>query len=145
MPASADEYKISKIGIFGSTARGEANDESDVDIVICISEPDFFTLAGIKNDLEVRLKKSVDIVTYTDTMNSFCIHSRGMTLDGYRGVFFGRPSDRNGQEKKYPFGEFRAGVYVFFVLCSSHANKKAISRRNISVAAGTSTAIYCST
>ena len=67
----ADEYKISKIGIFGSTARGDANDESDVDIVISISEPDFFMLAGIKNDLEARLKKSVDIVTYTDTMNSF--------------------------------------------------------------------------
>jgi len=28
-------------------------------------------LAGIKNDLEDRLKKSVDIVTYTDSMNSF--------------------------------------------------------------------------
>ena len=67
----ANAYKILKIGVFGSTARGEANDESDVDIVIRISEPDFFMLAGIKNDLENRLKKSVDIVTYTDTMNSF--------------------------------------------------------------------------
>lgn len=67
----ANEYKISKIGIFGSTARGEANDKSDMDIVIRISEPDFFTLAGIKNDLEDRLKKPVDIITYTDTMNSF--------------------------------------------------------------------------
>jgi len=67
----ANEYKISKIGIFGSTSRGEANDESDVDIVICVSEPDFFILAGIKADLENRLKKPVDIVTYTDSMNSF--------------------------------------------------------------------------
>jgi len=67
----ANEYKISKIGIFGSTSRGEANDESDVDIVIRVSEPDFFMLAGIKNDLEDRLKKPVDIVTYTDSMNSF--------------------------------------------------------------------------
>ena len=67
----ANEYKITQIGIFGSIARGEANDESDIDVVIRISEPDFFTLAGIKNDLEDRLKKSVDIVTYTDTMNSF--------------------------------------------------------------------------
>lgn len=66
-----NEYKILKIGIFGSTARGEANHESDVDIVIRISEPDFFMIAGIKNDLEDRLKKTVDIVTYTDSMNSF--------------------------------------------------------------------------
>ncbi len=67
----ANEYKILKLGIFGSVARGEANEESDVDIVIRISEPDFFMLAGIKNDLEDRLKKSVDIITYTDSMNSF--------------------------------------------------------------------------
>jgi predicted nucleotidyltransferase len=44
----ANEYKILQIGIFGSTARGEATDESDVDIVIRVSEPDFFMLAGIK-------------------------------------------------------------------------------------------------
>ena len=67
----ANEYKIFKIGIFGSTARGEANDKSDVDIVIRVSEPDFFMLAGIKNDLEQRLHKPVDIVTYTDSMNPF--------------------------------------------------------------------------
>ena len=67
----ANEYKILKIGIFGSTARGGANDESDVDIVISVSEPDFFMLAGIKNDLEERLERPVDIVTYTDSMNSF--------------------------------------------------------------------------
>lgn len=67
----ANEYKILKIGIFGSTARGEENDESDVDIVISVPEPDFFMLVGIKNDLEERLQKSVDIVTYTNSMNSF--------------------------------------------------------------------------
>lgn len=39
--------------------------------ILSISEPVFFTLAGINNDLELRLRKPVDIVTYTDTMNSF--------------------------------------------------------------------------
>lgn len=67
----AKEYQILKIGIFGSVARSEAKDESDVDIVIRVSEPDFFMLAGIKSDLEKRLKKSVDIVAYTDRMNPF--------------------------------------------------------------------------
>ncbi len=69
--AVATEYNILKIGFFGSTARGETNDESDVDIVICLSEPDFFMLAGIKRDLEQRLHKPVDLVTYTDSMNPF--------------------------------------------------------------------------
>ncbi len=67
----ANEYSILKIGVFGSAARSEVKDESDVDIVIRVPEPDFFMLAGIKNDLEERLKKPVDIVTYTDSMNPF--------------------------------------------------------------------------
>ncbi|RLB88973.1 MAG: nucleotidyltransferase [Deltaproteobacteria bacterium] len=67
----ANQYNILTIGIFGSVARDEAGDESDVDIVVCISEPDFFILAGIKDDLEYRLNKSVDIVSYRDSMNPF--------------------------------------------------------------------------
>jgi len=67
----ANQYNILTIGIFGSVARGEAGDESDIDIVVRISEPDFFMLAGIKDDLEKRLNKSVDIVTYRDSMNPF--------------------------------------------------------------------------
>ncbi len=47
----ANQYNILTIGIFGSVARGEAGDESDIDIVVHIPEPDFFMLAGIKDDL----------------------------------------------------------------------------------------------
>jgi len=34
-----DEYKIKSIGIFGSYARGEQNDKSDIDIVVEFSSP----------------------------------------------------------------------------------------------------------
>jgi len=67
----AEQYNIITIGIFGSTARGEAGEDSDVDVVIHISEPDLFMLAGIKNDLEAKFCRPVDIVTYQDTMNPF--------------------------------------------------------------------------
>ena len=67
----AEQYNILTIGIFGSVARDEAGEDSDVDVVVHISEPDLFMLAGIKNDLEERLRRSVDIVTYRDTMNPF--------------------------------------------------------------------------
>jgi predicted nucleotidyltransferase len=67
----AEQYNILKIGVFGSVARDETGDDSDVDVVIRISEPDLFMLAGIKNDLEERLHRPVDIVTYRDTMNPF--------------------------------------------------------------------------
>jgi uncharacterized protein len=67
----AEQYGILKIGVFGSAARDEAGKNSDVDVVIQISKPDFFMLAGIKNDLEERLQRQVDIVTYRENMNQF--------------------------------------------------------------------------
>ena len=67
----ANYYGIMTIGIFGSTARGDAREESDVDIVLRIREPDLFMLVGIKEELEERLHRSVDIVTYRDNMNHF--------------------------------------------------------------------------
>ena len=67
----AEQYNILKIGVFGSVARDEAGEDSDVDVVIRISEPDLFMLVGIKNDLEDMLHRPVDIVTYRDTMNPF--------------------------------------------------------------------------
>ncbi len=66
-----EEYGIVKIGIFGSMARGEDKGDSDVDVVLSISEPDLFMLAGIKNDLEEKFCRPVDIITYWDNMNPF--------------------------------------------------------------------------
>lgn len=67
----AARYGILSIGVFGSIARGEGKEGSDVDVVIRIAEPDLFMLVGIKNDLEKRLNRPVDIVTYRENMNPF--------------------------------------------------------------------------
>jgi predicted nucleotidyltransferase len=67
----ANYYGIMTIGIFGSMARGDAREESDVDIVLRIRESDLFMLAGIKEELEERLHRPVDIVTYRDNINVF--------------------------------------------------------------------------
>ncbi|WP_373499750.1 nucleotidyltransferase family protein [Desulfococcus sp.] len=67
----AEEYGILEIGVFGSVAREEAIESSDVDVVIRIAKPDLFMLVGIKQDLEKRLHRPVDIVTYRETMNPF--------------------------------------------------------------------------
>jgi hypothetical protein len=67
----ADQYGITAIGVFGSAARGQDRDDSDVDVVIQITKPDLFILAGIKSELEEKLHKQVDIVTYRQKMNRF--------------------------------------------------------------------------
>lgn len=64
-------YGIHKIGVFGSAARDVMTNISDVDVVIRMDKPDLFTLVGIKEELEERLKRKVDLVTYRDTMNPF--------------------------------------------------------------------------
>ncbi len=65
----AEQYGILAIGVFGSVARDEAEVTSDVDLVVRIRRPDLFLLAGIKDDMEQRLHRPVDIVTYREGMN----------------------------------------------------------------------------
>jgi len=67
----ARQYGILDIGVFGSVARDEIGRDSDVDVVVRISKPDLFMLVGIKNDLEERFHRSVDIFTYRENMNQF--------------------------------------------------------------------------
>lgn len=40
-------------------------------VVIRIVKPDLFMLVGIKHELEERLLRSVDVVTYREDMNTF--------------------------------------------------------------------------
>ena len=39
---SADKYGIEKLGLFGSVARGEQDDKSDIDIIIKMERPSLF-------------------------------------------------------------------------------------------------------
>ncbi|OGQ88526.1 MAG: nucleotidyltransferase [Deltaproteobacteria bacterium RIFOXYD12_FULL_56_24] len=67
----AEQYGILELGIFGSVARDEAVENSDVDVVVRIAKPDLFLLAGLKYELEERLHRQVDIVAYRKNMNQF--------------------------------------------------------------------------
>ena len=68
---SSSRYGIQRIGIFGSVARGEMRQKSDVDIVVTLYKQDLFNLIGIKQDLEETLHTHVDIVSYRESMNPF--------------------------------------------------------------------------
>jgi uncharacterized protein len=67
----AELYGMQEIGIFGSVARDESRDDSDVDVFVRLLKPDLFLLAGIKQDLEERFQRPVDIVRYRENMNQF--------------------------------------------------------------------------
>jgi predicted nucleotidyltransferase len=66
-----NEFGIVRIGVFGSVARDEMADASDVDVVVELDQPDLLALVGIKQELEELLHQPVDVVRYRDKMNPF--------------------------------------------------------------------------
>jgi predicted nucleotidyltransferase len=68
---NAGKYGIIELGIFGSTARGDAGFDSDVDICIKTNTPNPFFLVHIKEDLEGLINRHVDIVRVRDRMNPY--------------------------------------------------------------------------
>jgi predicted nucleotidyltransferase len=67
----ARQYCITKIGIFGSAARDQLRNESDIDIVVKMEKPDIFHLVHIKDELQLKYHRKVDIVHYREKMNPF--------------------------------------------------------------------------
>jgi predicted nucleotidyltransferase len=56
-------YKVERIGLFGSYARQEQRPDSDIDLLVDFSEDaDLFDLAELKYFMEEKLHHHVDIV-----------------------------------------------------------------------------------
>ncbi len=68
---NAQKYGILSLGVFGSFARNQATQSSDVDIVVRMETPDPFILVHIKEELEEQLHMPVDIVRFREKMNHF--------------------------------------------------------------------------
>lgn len=58
----ASLFDLDKVTLFGSYARGEADEQSDVDLVIENTKPLGFRRAEVYRELEQRLGTGVDIV-----------------------------------------------------------------------------------
>ena len=65
-----EKYGIEKLGIFGSVARGEQKEDSDIDICVQLQNPDYFTRMDIKESLEQRFEVKVDVVSLTAIMRN---------------------------------------------------------------------------
>jgi predicted nucleotidyltransferase len=63
------EYKITRIGIFGSIARGEQTIDSDIDIVYESKKMNLWEDIGLWQDLEQYFGKPVDVVSLHPHMN----------------------------------------------------------------------------
>jgi predicted nucleotidyltransferase len=63
-----DRYPVKKIGVFGSVARDEQTEESDIDLLVEFSRPvGFVTFMRLEHFLSERLGRPVDLVT-TDSL-----------------------------------------------------------------------------
>jgi predicted nucleotidyltransferase len=65
-----NKYNVEKIGIFGSYARDEATQDSDIDIFVQM-HPKLLDMITIKQLIEKDLHHKVDIVRLRDKMNPY--------------------------------------------------------------------------
>lgn len=62
-PVLAQKYKVKEIGVFGSYAKGEQSEASDIDILVDLQEPLGWDFIELKEFLESELNHPVDLVT----------------------------------------------------------------------------------
>ena len=63
-----NEYGIVRLGIFGSVARDEHTEESDVDVLVEAPVLSLFSRIGIKHQLEEMMGVPVDVIRKTKYM-----------------------------------------------------------------------------
>ena len=68
IPPVVSRYDVDRVYVFGSYARGEANEKSDVDMRIDADRLRAFDLCGLMARLEMALNTSVDVIP-TDSMS----------------------------------------------------------------------------
>ncbi len=62
------EYGILKLGIFGSVARKENTEKSDIDIVVEVKQPTLSLMYELKEALKALFGCEVDLVRFRDSL-----------------------------------------------------------------------------
>ncbi len=57
-----EAFGLQTIAIFGSMATGKANDQSDVDLLVELSEPNYLKFIGLQRFLESKLEMKIDLL-----------------------------------------------------------------------------------
>ena len=66
----SDKYGVTRLGIFGSVARGQASSASDVDVIVEMP-PDLFQMVHMKEELEQILDAPVDLIRHTKYLSAY--------------------------------------------------------------------------
>ena len=61
-PYLQENFGLLSIGLFGSYAKGTERPDSDIDVLVELTEPRYDFLAGLQIYLERRLGKSIEVV-----------------------------------------------------------------------------------
>ena len=61
-PYLQENFGLLSIGLFGSYAKGMERPDSDIDVLVELTEPRFDFLAGLQIYLESRLGKPVEVI-----------------------------------------------------------------------------------
>ena len=61
-PLLSEKFGVEEIAIFGSYARSEQREDSDIDFLVQLKEPKLASLVGVMEFLEGKFKRRIDIV-----------------------------------------------------------------------------------
>jgi uncharacterized protein len=64
-----DSFGITSLGVFGSVARDDAREDSDVDIVFQSNIANLYRTSRMKQRLEAVLSRHVDVIRWRDDIN----------------------------------------------------------------------------
>ena len=66
-----ERYGVERLSLFGSYARGEADDKSDVDLMVDLGRPMGFEFFGFYGDIERALGIETDLLSRNGTRQKF--------------------------------------------------------------------------
>jgi predicted nucleotidyltransferase len=62
MPVLQKKYPVSRLGVFGSYARGEAGEDSDIDVAVELNGPMGLNFVAMADEIEDLFGVKVDVV-----------------------------------------------------------------------------------
>ncbi len=63
LPFISNEFKVKRVGLFGSFASDSSNSDSDIDLVVEFEKPIGFKFFSLADYLEKKLNKKIDLLT----------------------------------------------------------------------------------